>query len=58
MRGQCLYTSAHSFLPQKHLCNEVRFFFTCCFSLPIANGKISGLILGKVHVLYILYRLQ
>lgn len=32
--------------------------FNCCFSLPLANGKISGLILEKVRVLYILCRLQ
>lgn len=47
MRGQWLYTSSHSFLPQKHLCNQVRFFLPAVSHCLLPMAKLVALFWGR-----------
>lgn len=43
MRGQCIYTSPHSLLPQNHLCNQVRVFLTAVSHCLLPMAKLVAL---------------
>lgn len=58
-KTMCLFFFSLQFMASETpLLSIEGFSFNCCFSLPTANGNISGLILEEVPVLYILCRLQ